>query len=255
MNRHLPFIHQISIYNRPSVQIGLLSLVLGIWLCSAMINVEELLIESQLEEINTTIEGITMNRWEADWNDDGRVTSYGYDYYFVHPELGQISNTSFSNVKKGNKKGGDTVQIYYDESYPYINKIVAMKYAERGSGVLWLLIIPLVAIGFLAYGINIVKGIKRLLKNGIFTWGDFVKHEKTSVKINESQQYRLYYKYEATDRNSYTGSMTTTSPSDFDNKEIAIYDQDQPEQMILLYELPYSVAKYIEKNWDEVKSL
>jgi|GEM_PF-4856063 len=255
MDRHLPTSQRISLYFRTSIQIGAILMILGIWLCTSMINIEELSIERRLQEVNTTIDGTTMSRWEADWDDEGRITSYGYDYYFIHPVLGQITNTSFSKYKKGKSTGGEAVKIYYDEDYPYINKIVGMDYAERGIGVLWLLIIPLVAIVFLVYGIYTVIGIDHLLKKGSFVWGNFLKHEKTLVKVNESQQYRLYYKYVATDGNSYTETMTTTAPSDFDNNEIVIYDENNPERMILLYQLPYSMAKYIEVNWEEVKKL
>jgi hypothetical protein len=231
----------------------MLTLVLGTWLCFSMINVEELLIERRLHEINTTLEGTIMKRWKADWDESGRITSYGYDYYFVHPELGQISNTSFTTQMKG--KPGDKVQVYYDVDNPYINKIVGMDYADTGLSVLLWLFIPLVGICFLVYGHGRVKVIKTLLRTGMFGWSNFEKHEQTSVKINEVQQYRLYYNFKTSNDTTFARSFTTTSPSDFDKEEIIIYDQDRPERSVLLYELPYTVAKYIEANWEEVKKL
>ena len=255
MKRHLPLIKRITLYFSTSIQVGLLIFVLGTWLCSSMINVEELLIEHQLHEINTKIEGLTMKRWEADWDDEGRPKLYGYDYYFIHPELGQISNTSFSQKKKGKSTGGDQVQIYYDKNNPYINKIVGMEYAERGTDVLFLLLIPMLGLGFLAYGLHKIRIITYLLNNGIFIWGSFVKHEKTSVVVNGQQQYRLYYRYKTSGGESYIRFFTTTKSSDFDNEEIVLYNKNTPERMILLYELPYIIVKYIENNWEEVKSL
>lgn len=253
MKRDLSLIQRISIYSRSSIQIGAIILILGTWLCFSMINVEELLIEQQLHEINTTIEGTIMKRWKSDWDNNGRITSYGYDYYIMHPVLGQISNTSFTNQMKG--KPGDKVKVYYDEDYPYINKIVGMDYADSGMIVLLWLFIPLIGICFLIYGVKKVNVIKELLRSGTFDWSHFEKHEKTSVIINDVQQYRLYYKFKTSNDASYTRSFTSTSPSNFDKEEIVIYDQDRPERMILLYELPYAVAKFIEGNWEEVKRL
>lgn len=253
MKRHLPLIQRIALYFRSSIQIGATILILGSWFCSSMINVEELSIEQQLQEVNTTAEGTIMKRWNVDWDDEGNVVSYGYDYYFIHPTLGQVSNTSFSNQPKG--KAGDKVEVYYDVENPYVNKVVGMSYAESSPAILLLLLIPLIGIGFLAYGLSKVKAINHLLRNGTFIWGNFVKHEKTSVKINEEPQYRLYYNYKTLSGESYTRSFTTTKSSDFDNKEIVMYDQSRPERMILLYELSYTVANYIESNWEEVKKI
>ena len=255
MKRDLSIVQRLAIYFGTWMQIGLLIFGLGIWLCFSMINIEELLAEHRLDEINTTVEGITMKRWRASWDDEGRPTVYGYDYYFIHPVLGQISNTSFSKYKKGKSTGGDTVKIYYDQNYPYINKIVEMDYSKRGYQVLWLLSIPLLGLVFLIYGIKKISTINHLLKNGTFIWATLTKREKTSVAIGGASQYRLYYRYKTSNGRPYTHYFITTNPSDFDDEEIVIYDKKRPERAMLLYELPYIIANYIEKSWEEVKRI
>ena len=252
MKRQLPLSHQMGLYFNGYIIAGALILILGTWLCFSIIDIEELSAEDRLKEATVTTKGYLIEKWEAEWNDNGMPILHGYDYYFIHPDLGQLTNTSFSSKILATSNLNE-LEIIYSQDNPYLNKVVGMDYTDRSKASLLTILIPIVGIMLLIIGIRKARFRKHLLRVGKFVWGTFIKHEKTSVTINDQPQFRLYYEYETRDKTVYSQQVLSTKPSDFDKEELIIYDPEKPSDSVLLYVLSYLLAKYIEKNWAEAK--
>lgn len=250
MKRSLPFAQRAQLYLSGYTIAGTLITILGIWLCFSVINIDELTAEEKLKNARLTIKGQLEQKWEAEWNDDGRPTLYGYDYYFIHPDIGQISNTSFSS-KVLDLVNLKEVEVVYVEDNPYLNKIVGMDYTDKSKASLLIILIPFVGLALFMIGVKKAKFNAHILQVGKFTWGKFIRQERTNVEINDQPQYRLYFEYSANDGGKYQQKLLTTKPSDYDKEELVIFDPNKPADSVLLYNLSYALAKYIDKNWED----
>lgn len=130
-----------------------------------------------------------------------------------------------------------------------------MRYAPNRGNALFAIIALIAGVVLSASGFWISRKAIPLLLNGTFVWAKFLRNRKILTKDNEKSAYELYYEYQASDERFHTTSTITSEPKNFANDEIVICSPDSHEDDRLLYDYPYYLAKFIEKNWDEVKEI
>lgn len=234
---------------------GAIGLIVGGVMCGMYVSLTNMYNTHRLTEATDTFDGYVEAAIEVDWDEYDDPTLIAYEYYFMHPVLGPIRNTSFAKHKAIVYKPGQKVKIVYLPDAPYVNKMKGLRYDPNLGNARFAIIILIAGFVVSAYGLWISRKAVPLLLNGTFVWGNFLKNRKVLTKNDEKDAYELYYEYQASDKLFHTTSTITTDPKDFENDEIVICNPDDPKDDRLLYDYPYYLAKFIEKNWEDVKKI
>jgi hypothetical protein len=213
--------------------------------------------EIDLEELTylnkqTSIgKGQILEIFDAVYSDEeNMVTSYGYNYVFFSSS-GDLNWTSYSNQRLHNV--GDTVQIEYSLIRPSVNRIKWMS-NTTDDGYSVIVFFLFATIGSLIWLIVfILKGIRKVktITHGIITEGVLTQKKETSTKINENSVYKMVFTFTANDNKVYQVVVKThkTSKLEDENSEKIIYHAEDPHQALVVDSLPWTVPKYIKKEW------
>lgn len=255
MKRQLPNSIKFLLFAKLGLFIGVGIFIFGIYVSVGGIDVEKVYYQYLLLNDNKTIDGVVLDVWERDWDDLDRATAYGYDYYFIHPDLGEIKNTSFGKHRRALYKKGEPATVEYEQGFPYANKLKKLDHSKKGFSVLWYLSIPFVGVIFMLVSMNSTANKIKLLQQGKFTWGTLVRTERGIMDSDEHSSYVLIYQYKDDNGKKHEGRYNTKAPGDFDKKELIVYNIKKPWRILVLYDLDKSITEYIDDNWEEVKRL
>lgn len=140
----------------------------------------------------------------------------------------------------GGAAQGEQVTVEYKESNPARSRIMGMRRAHFGPGIMFVAIFPLVGFFLLYFGLR--GGIRRarLLRTGIFTTGTLVDKEPTNMTVNDRRVFKLTFEFTARDgrKCEATASTSDTTRLEDDSHEPLLYDPGDPSCAYLLDEVP-----------------
>lgn len=255
MRRKLPFSAKLWFYTKVSTVIAAIVLIFGVFLCIQSVNVKKLYYEYLLNSNNENLNAVILDVWERDWDNLDRVSTYGYDYYFIHPDLGEIKNTSYGQHARTIYNKNQSVIVEYNKESPYANRLKKLDFSEAGFNVLWYLMVPVTGLIFMLVVIRKPNNKIKLLEQGEFTWGKLLRKDRAFMDTEEAPKFTLIYGYKDNDGNEYEGGYSTDDAEAFHNKELIVYNTKNPWEILVLYDLPRSITAFIDKNWEEVKNL
>ncbi len=143
------------------------------------------------------------------------------------------------------------VDIQYLKNDPETSRIIGTR---KGLLSFWIIIFlaifPLIGIITMFFSIN--NGIKkiRILKYGKLGYGRFINMEATGSKINEQTIYRLFFKFTDEEGNEHTaiGETHKVHKLTDEEEEPLVYDQNNPENAVMLDALPSVVRRFFLKT-------
>jgi hypothetical protein len=255
MKRSLPWNFKTLIHVNRLLLIGIGIFLFGVYICINGIRASDVYYEYLLNGETATTDGVVVDVWEKEWDDLGRAISRGYDFYFIHPTLGEMKNTSYGHSLYTIYKSGDSSTVVYNQEIPYANRLEKADYSEKSYNVLWYLLAP--GIGLLIMIVSTYHSAHKIktLERGMFTWGTLIRTERGPMDSEERPSYVLIYQYKDDQNQKYEGRYKTNSPGDFDKKELIVYNSKTPDRILVLYDLSKSITEYIDDNWEEVKKL
>jgi hypothetical protein len=106
--------------------------------------------------------------------------------------------------------------------------------------VLFVVIFPLLGLGFLIFGLRSnIKALK-LLINGTFSKGKMIAKEATGTRINNNTVFKYIFEFEATGGMKYQAKCATHQVWRVEDEdlEIILYDPSYPENAVVLDAIP-----------------
>jgi hypothetical protein len=176
------------------------------------------------------------------------VRVYEYKYQFKLRNGNIYNGTGYST---GNSKSkGDEIRIFYKEEDPQKSKADDLRNSEFGTGIgLIVLIFPGIGLIFLFFSIR--KALKQLfiLKVGNIADGKFLYKEATNVKVNNQTVYALTFEFKAANDQIYQAVARTHHYHRLEDEEFEklVYDPENPENAVLLDELPRGIKSFFLK--------
>jgi len=193
--------------------------------------------------------GEILNVFEATYSDeDEEVTSYGFDYVFFSP-IGDLNWTSYANQDWHHI--GDTLDIEYSTIRPSVNRIKGMHNNTGGYWDFLILIFPVTAFFWTSY--YVFRGFKKIeiIVNGNISEGFLFHKEKTNTEINDSEVYKMVFRFIAHDKKVYEAITKTHKSEKLEDEksEKIIYHKDNPNKALIVDSLPWSVPEFIKREW------
>ena len=139
---------------------------------------------------------------------------------------------------------GSEVSVEYPAGFPGLSRIDGMRRSTFGYAATFVIIFPLVGLGFVWFGIRRGRQWNRLLRNGELALGRLIGKTATNTTVNDRPVYRLRFEY-VTERGqqAYIEARTSlTERLEDEEEEILLYDPRSPDQGVLLDQLPGAVA-------------
>ena len=156
-------------------------------------------------------------------------------YQYLHSfEVGGQRYTGKSYSVGQDFQGGEAVSIRYDAKNPSDSHMAGSRRAVFPAFVLFVLIFPLVGLGFIVHAIRHNLRAIKLLEIGDFTRGKMVTKESTNsvVKINNTSYpvYKYGFEFEAGGK-CYTATCKTHQAwlVEDEEREIILYDKFNPD--------------------------
>lgn len=171
---------------------------------------------------------------------ENKKTIYAYHFEFMYEANKRAEGVSYGfdrNLNVGNK-----VTIVYNKNKPSYAKIVNMRKAMFGVGILFVCIFPI--IGIILIFLSFVKGMKdiHLLRTGTLGYGKLIGKTPTNARINNKTVYKLIFELEVNGQ-KYEVSAQSHKPEYLTDEpqETLFYDANNPKNAILKDALPARV--------------
>ena len=175
---------------------------------------------------------------EATKASENHARIYANHYSFTGPDRIQYEGVSYSTGTQRHK--GDAVIIEFPKGNPATSRIQGMRMGQFGAAVVFVLIFPLVGLGFMLPGLW--SGIKanRLLVNGKEALGTLKSKVPTNVKVNKRTVYKLTFEFVAEDGYTYQAVAKSHRPEILEDEaqEPLLYDPSDPRNAVMLDSLP-----------------
>ena len=166
---------------------------------------------------------------------DVQIFEVRYQYF---DNLGkQQSGLSYTT---GNPRLGGQVNVEYLSSIPSISRVVGMRREVFGPAAIFVIIFPLIGLGFLYSGISYGLKANRLLSHGRIAFGELISTESTGTRINNRPVLKLTFSFPASAGLDWEVTAKTHEPEDLQDeaREPVLYDPDDPSIAVLLDNLP-----------------
>ncbi len=150
--------------------------------------------------------------------------------YFQSFEMGGQRYTGKSYTVEQRYNSGQEITILFNANNPNESYIKGSRRAEFPAFVLFVLLFPLIGMGFIVT--SFLKNIKaiRLLEIGEFTRGKLVSKEVTNTKNNEQTVFKYAFEFEVGGRKQKATCKTHRCHLvEDEEKEIILYDRFNPE--------------------------
>lgn len=165
---------------------------------------------------------------------------YATHYSFSVPEVGEYRGVSYATGQQFGK--GDAVTVEYPKGNPSLSRIKGMRRAILSPWVGFVMLFPLVGIGFIVVGLKNGIRANRLLANGRMGVGVLKSKVPTNTHINNQRVYKLTFEFTAEDGMSYEVVTRTHIPTllEDEKEERLLYDPFRPSYAVMLDSLPGS---------------
>ena len=133
----------------------------------------------------------------------------------------------------------NSVTVEYVPGKPGFSRIQGMRTDIFGPAVLFVVIFPLIGLGFVAFGLW--RGAREcdLLANGIPALARLVAKEPTNTRVNRRLVYKYIFTYKTLDDQVCQASDRTDADRFVDDaEEHIVYDPRRPQRALLLENLP-----------------
>lgn len=155
------------------------------------------------------------------------VAVYSYLHSF---ELNGERYTGKSFTTGQQYQGGEEVIIRFDANNPHDSYVVGSDRAVFPAFVLFVLIFPLIGLGFIVHSLVNNWKVIRLLEIGEFTRGKLVSKEPTNVQINKQPVFKYRFGFEAGGKTHYATCKTHQGwLVEDEGREIILFDRFNPD--------------------------
>lgn len=162
-----------------------------------------------------------------------------YEYTYEYNVNGEIyTGTAYTTGISFQE--GQNVEIEYNPDLPGESRMANSRQALFGWETIFVVIFPLVGLGFILHSFRQnIKSID-LLINGRFARGKLVKKEPTNVTINKQPVYKYTFSFEAHDGRSYeaVGKTHIQSLLEDEETERLIYAPNDPSYATMYDTIP-----------------
>ncbi len=175
-----------------------------------------------------------------------------YEYYY---EFTAGSGEKIENSEKhfyGVANIGDRFTVQYNPDNPKEARILDITDDYSSFWDYFVFIFPLIGIILIVIIIiNVTKKV-RIMRVGQTVYGTYAGKEPTGTRVNDNPVYEVFFKFTCpNDRKEYTISTKTTSTNNLedDEKELIIFDAENPEKAFPVDILPKFAKRFIEENY------
>jgi len=158
-----------------------------------------------------------------------------YQYSVAGKTLEGMSYSNGDNVQ-----AGDRVLVEYFEDKPLVSRIAGQRRKMFGAGAAFVVIFPLIGLGFIWGGVRRGTRRARLLRDGICTTGVLKATRPTNTRVNNRRVYELDFEFTARDGRRCTAKARTsiTDRLTDEREEPLLYDPENPDDAVMLDEAP-----------------
>ena len=165
------------------------------------------------------------------------VVEVHYDF-----EWKGATHSGYSYTNRRVPSNGSKVTIEFKESQPEISRIRGMRFKPASPWILFVLLFPIVGLGFMLAGFKKAKKVLPLLAKGVHTHGVLRNKEPTNTRINE--QTVMKYTFEFFDAKGEVHEVVEKThlyhTLEDDDEEPLPYMESNPKHASLLDALPAS---------------
>lgn len=138
---------------------------------------------------------------------------------------------------------GQEVVVEYPQGNPSISRIPGMRRAVFGPWAIFVIIFPLVGLGFILGSLASRLQAKRLLAEGKLGLGTLKSKVATNVQVNKQTVYKLTFEFVAEDGRTFEAVAKTHQVAALQDEaqERLLYDPASPARAVVLDELPGSL--------------
>ncbi len=155
------------------------------------------------------------------------------------------------------------VNVEYVVAFPSISRVEGMRREMFGPGAAFVIIFPMIGLGFLTSGIWYGLKANRLLSQGRIAFGKLISTVSTNTSINNRPVLKLTFNFKDQDGLDWDVTAKTHEPEDLRDEleEPLLYDPNNPSIAVLLDNLPGSTEFDSSGNliaasfWETVKVL
>ena len=150
-----------------------------------------------------------------------------------------LEGVSYSNGA-GDVQQGDRVLVEYFEDHPLVSRIAGQRRKMFGAGAAFVVIFPLVGLGFIWGGVRRGNRRARLLREGVCTTGVLKAKRPTNTTVNNRRVYELDFEFTARDgrRCIATARTSITERLTDEREEPLLYNPENPDDAVMLDEAP-----------------
>jgi hypothetical protein len=164
-----------------------------------------------------------------------------YAYTFSFTGKGGVHEAvCYDYLRREYERPNITVPVEYKEGNPKRARIKGMSTSTFPSFVLFVVIFPLLGLGFIIAGIIANLKSLKLLVNGHFTKGKIVNREATGTRINNNTVFKFTFEFETPGGMKHQTTCAThqTWKVEDEEMEIILYDPTYPENAVVFDAIP-----------------
>jgi hypothetical protein len=158
-----------------------------------------------------------------------------YEYSVAGKTFEGVSYSTGEQVQKG-----DRVLVEYFENDPQTSRIAGQRRKIFGAGAVFVIIFPVIGLGFVWGGLHWGNRRARLLRDGVCTTGVLKNKRATNTTVNNRRVYVLEFEFTARDGRRCTAKARTSMVERLtdEREEPLLYNPEKPEDAIMLDEAP-----------------
>ncbi|MEZ4772106.1 MAG: DUF3592 domain-containing protein [Bacteroidia bacterium] len=162
-----------------------------------------------------------------------------YEYTYEYNVNGEVyTGTAYTTGRSFRE--GQNVSIEYNPDQPGESRMADSRSSLFGWETIFVIIFPLVGLGFILHSFRQNMKSIDLLVNGRFARGKLINKEPTNVKINDRTVYKYTFSFEAHDGRTYeaTGKTHIQSLLEDEETERLIYAPNDPSYATMYDTIP-----------------
>lgn len=158
-----------------------------------------------------------------------------YEYSVAGQTFDGVSYSTGRDVEPGQR-----VLVEYLQRSPAKSRIAGERQKMFGPFVAFVIIFPLVGLGFVYGGTRWGNKRARLLRDGIFTTGTLKSKRPTNTTVNNRRVWELVFEFTARDGRRIETKVRSSVPERLtdEREEPLLYNPDKPDDAIMLDDWP-----------------
>jgi hypothetical protein len=164
---------------------------------------------------------------------------YAYSFTFIS-KSGMQEGICYDSYRSEYQKPNQTVHVEYKEGNNKRARIKGMSSSTFPSFVLFVVIFPLIGLGFLISGLISNLKALRLLRDGHFTRGKLINKEATGTRINNNIVFKFTFEFDTAGGMKHQTTCAThqTWKVEDEELEIILYDPSNPDHAVVYDAIP-----------------